>query len=321
MKNTYMNNKWACRFCVAGITLASLPVLAQETQNLQNSEAISAPTEGPTAVKTPPISVSSGLAEQFNAGITKGGTLSITRFNAGVLAPVRLSDDLVLNTSFRFGLDSYDFRSVGGALWHNIDTYTLASILQGKIDDQWSVYGGGIVRESGESGAEFNKGITGGGIVGVNYKYSDTLSFGGGLGIMSQLEDHAQVLPLLTANWKFADDWRLKLGLTDVATVGYGVQVIYDLSKDWQLSAGLQHEKSRFRIEGAGPSSGGIGQEQATTIFADATWHATDKLDLNGYVGLATGGNIRLENSTGTEIGSSDYDTAAVLGIKASLRF
>jgi hypothetical protein len=324
MKNTPIISKWTRRFAVAGITLAALPVLAADSENLANSDAISAPTEAPTTVKTPPTSVSAGLAEQFNTGVANGGTMSITRFNAGVAVPVRLTDDLVLSTSFRFALDSYDFRSLApgwfGA-WHNIDTYTLASVLCGRIDDQWSVYGGGLLRESGETGAEFKKGITGGGIVGVNYKYSDTLSFGGGLGLMSQLEDHASVLPLLTANWKFADQWALKLGLTDVATIGYGLKVTYDLSKDWQLAVGFQHDKSRFRIEGNGPTSSGIGQNQSSTLYTEATWHATEKLDLDGYLGLATGGNIRVENSTGSGINSSDYNTAAVVGVKASLRF
>jgi hypothetical protein len=337
MNDTRLLNPWTCRFAVAGLTLMTLSLMAQDAQNLQNSDGISAPTEGPTAAKTPPTSVSSGLAEQFNSGVANGGTMSITRFNAGVAVPVRLSDDLVLSTSFRYGLDSYDFRGLQpqwrGA-WHNIDTYTLATVLQGRIDDQWSVYGGGLVRESGESGAEFDQGFTGGGVLGVNYKYSDTLSFGGGLGGMNQLEEGPAVLPLLTADWKFADDWCLKLGLTDVATIGYGAQVIYNLSKDWDLSAGFQHEKSRFRIEGVkypivvfppgrvyGPSINGVGQEESSALYTDATWHATDSVDVDAYLGLTVGGNIRMENKTGAEMNSSDYNTAAVLGVRASLRF
>ena len=169
MKNTPIISNWTRRFSVAGITLAALPVLAADSDNLANSDAIAAPTEAPTTVKTPPTSVSTGLAEQFNTGVANGGTMSITRFNAGVAVPVRLTDDLVLNTSFRFALDSYDFRSLAGGwfgAWHNIDTYTLSSVLCGRIDDKWSVYGGGLLRESGETGAEFKKGITGARVAG-----------------------------------------------------------------------------------------------------------------------------------------------------------
>jgi len=320
MKNTTVINKWACRFALAGLSLIALPVLAQDTQNASSSEGIPAPDSQASDDKSLPTTVSTGLSEQFNTGVATGGTMSVTRFNAGVAMPTRLTDTLVLSTSFRFGLDSYWFRNDGP--WHNVYGYTLSSILQAKINDKWSVYGGGMVRQNGEASTKFKDGITGGGIAGVNYKYSDTLSFGGGLGIMSQLEEHATVLPLLTANWKFAEDWTLKLGLSDVASTGYGLRVSYDLSKDWQFGAGLQHQKSRFRIKGYdSSSSGGVGQDQSTTLYADALWHATDKMDLNGFIGLATGGNLRVENATGTELGSSDYNTAAVIGVKASIRF
>lgn len=33
------------------------------------------------------------------------------------------------------------------------------------------------------------------------------------------------VLPLVTANWKFAENWQLKAGFIDVATLGYGASV------------------------------------------------------------------------------------------------
>jgi len=326
----------ARRAALAGFSMIALSGLALQAEELDSSGALPAPQTGPTAAKNPPTTLSTGLAEQFNTGVANGGTMSITRFQAGVVAPFRLTDALVVSTSFKYGLDSYDFRGVQPQWrgpWHNINTYTLATIVQGTIDDQWSVYGGGLVRESGETGAEFGEGFTGGGLIGVNYKYSDTLSFGGGLGLMSQLEDHAAVLPLITANWKFADDWRLRVGLTDVATTGYGAEVIYDAVSDWQLAFGFQHEKSRFRIEGRnslisvppgriyGPTQDGIGQEESSALYTDATWHATSDIDVDGYLGLTVGGNLRVENQHGTGIYSSDYNTAAIIGLKASFRF
>ena len=324
MKNTTLPQAMARRAALAGFSMIALSGLALQAEEIDNNGALPAPQAGPTAAKNPPTTLSTGLAEQFNTGVASGGTMSITRFQAGVVAPFRLTDALVVSTSFKYGLDIYDFRSVQPQWrgpWHNINTYTLATIVQGTIDDQWSVYGGGLVRESGETGAEFGEGFTGGGLIGVNYKYSDTLSFGGGLGLMSQLEDHAAVLPLITANWKFADAWHLKVGLTDVATTGYGAEVIYDVTSDWQLAFGLQHEKSRFRIEGANLTQDGIGQEESSALYTDATWHATPDIDVDGYLGLTVGGNLRVENQHGTGIYSSDYNTAAIIGLKASFRF
>jgi long-subunit fatty acid transport protein len=335
MTTLIIGNKWLNRIALTSPILAVLSGLTLQAEEIGNSWAMPAPQERPATVKNPPITVTTGLAEQFNSNVDKGGSMSVTRFQAGLMVPFRLTDALVVNTSFKFGFDSYDFSSMQGQWqgpWHNINTYTLASILQGTINDQWSIYGGGLVRESGETSAKFTEGYTGGGIIGVNFKCSDTLTIGGGLGIMSQLENHVLVLPLLTANWRFANNWHLKIGLTDVATTGYGAEVAYDVSQNWELGLGLQHQKSRFRIEGGKYQIGasgklydrsldGIGQEEATALYTEATWHATSALDVNAYLGITVGGNIRVENNTGTEIYSSDYNTAAIVGLDASLRF
>ena len=158
MKNTTLPHAIARRAALAGFSMIALSGLALQAEALDSSGALPAPQAGPTAAKNPPTALSTGLAEQFNTGVANGGTMSITRFQAGVMAPFRLTDALVVSTSFKYGLDSYDFRSVPPQWrgpWHNINTYTLATIVQGTIDDQWSVYGGGLVRESGETGAEF----------------------------------------------------------------------------------------------------------------------------------------------------------------------
>jgi hypothetical protein len=353
MKNTIVKDTWACRIALAGLSLAALPVLAdqpatnmppatateatpameEQAADISDSGTLAAPTEQAGA-KTPPAAFSTGFVEQFNTGVANGGTVSIARFNVGIKAPAQLTDALRLTTTFRFNLDNYDFRSekaTWNGAWQNIGTYTLASIMQGKLDDEWSVYFGGVLRQSGElEGTKFKDGITGGGLGGVVYKFSDTLSVGAGLGIVTQLEDHATVLPILSVDWKFADSWRLKVGLTDIGTTGYGAELIYDLNQDWSFALGLQHHRSRFRVEGQNegvPSttSNGIGQEQASNIYLSSTWHACTNADLVGYFGVTTGGNIRLENQHGTQeagIGeSSKYNSAAILGVKAVVRF
>lgn len=82
----------------------------------------------------------------------------------------------------------------------------------------------------------------------------------------------------------------------------------------------MQFHKTRFRIEGSGVSSDGVGQEQATVLFAEATWHASPTLDLSGFLGIAAGGNLRIETNSGNRIGDSDYDPAALLGLRLNIR-
>jgi hypothetical protein len=309
-------NKWTGGAMLAGMSLMSVPAFAQDVESLDDGEAAPAP-QAQAADKSArlPIKVSAGVSEQFDTDIDGGGSFSITRFKVGAALPVRLNDDFVLGTSLRYGLDSYDFS--GRSPWENINTLSAASILSWRMDDNWTIYGGGFVKLSAETDASWSDAVTGGGLVGFNYKVDDTLSLGAGLAIMSVLEDDARVLPLITAKWKYADYWRLDVGLTDVATLGYGAKLNWLFEDNLEFGLGAQFHKSRFRIDAAD----GVGQEQATTIYIDGTWHASPKIDFNAYVGIAAGGQLRVETSTGKKIADSNYDPAPVLGLNASVKF
>ena len=273
------------------------------------------------------MTVTVGLSSQAdadvlnNAGNATGNSFSITRFSLGLGAPIRLNEDWMLRNSIRFGIDSYDFSGVGVAPWDDINTLSAATIAMHRASGEWSYYFGGFVKMSAESGASLEDGFNAGVLGGVNYKVNDTLSIGGGLVLMSQIEDGGQVLPLITAKWKFAEQWVLNAGLTDVSTAGYGIDAKWMFNQDWDFTFGLQTHKSRFRIEGVGATKDAVAQEQSTLLFAQATWHATPKIDVSGFLGMATGGKLKVDDRNGNLVGEQDYDSAGVIGVKASLKF
>ena len=318
MKNNKMMNHWTGGVVLAGVSLLGLPALAQDVESLDNGVAAPAAQAQPAADKSArlPIAVTGGVSEQFKADIDKGGSFSLTRVKAGVSLPVRLNDAFTLSTSLRYEYDYYDFSGIP-SLWKNINTLSASAILSWRVDEKWTAYGGGFVKMSAESGSALNQGTTGGGLIGFNYQVNETLSLGAGLALMSQLEDDTRVLPLITAKWKFDDSWRLDVGLTDVATTGYGAKLNWLFSKEVEFGLGAQYHKSRFRIDAAN----GVGQERSTTLFVDATWHACPPIDLNAFVGLATGGNVEVDNSTGHQLSESDYKAAAIIGARATVRF
>lgn len=316
-KNKSVMNKWTGGAMLAAMSAISLPAFAQDVESLDDGEAAPAPMEQPTDKSARlPISVFAGVSEQFDSDINNGGSFSITRYKVGAALPVRLSDQFVLRTSLRYSLDAYTFDSIPSP-WEDISTLTAASILSWRLDDTWTVYGGGFVKWSAESSSTWGDGATGGGLIGFNYKVSDTLSLGAGLAIMSVLEKDATVVPLITAKWNFADNWRLDVGLTDVATMGYGAKLNWLLNKQLEFGLGAQFHKSRFRID----AGNGVGQEESAAIYVDGTWHASPMIDLNAFFGVAAGGQLRVETSTGKKISESDYDSAPLLGVNASFKF
>ena len=265
-----------------------------------------------------PTFISAGASYQFKTDIDGGGQFSLTRARIDLGPPLRLNDSTLLLTRFRYEIDSYDF-SGGPAPWKNINTISVDSLLRWRANDTWSLYGGPMLKISAESGAKFGDGFTGGGMAGVNYKFSDTLMLGGGLALSSQLEDNALATPLITVDWKFADQWRLKVGFLELSTIGYAASVAWIPNQKWEFEFGAQFHRSRFRIEGNGVSSNGVGQEEAAILFTTATCHLTRAADLIGFVGLATGGNLQLDNSSGNKINDSNYNPAPLIGIRLNL--
>jgi len=186
MKNKQAINRWACCLALAGVSLLGLPLFAQDVENLDEGEIALAPIDqSPDKPEGLPVKVSSGVSEQFNTDIDSGGSFSITRFKVGAATPISLSDDFVLNISLRYAIDSYTFDSIP-APWHNINSLTAASVLSWRLDDTWTVYGGGFARWAEESGAAWGDGATGGGLVGFNYKVNDNLTLGAGLAFVSR---------------------------------------------------------------------------------------------------------------------------------------
>lgn len=306
--------------CVAVLGMAGLclPAVGQDNDQVDSAEPV---TVGEATKEHPNLEFFAGVSRQFNTHIDNGGNFSIDRFRTGMGLPIKIDDQFALDIKFNYQLDSYDF---GGGVtgWHNINTLTGVGLLQYRHDEHWLFYGGPILRIAAE-GSDWSSATKGGGALGVNYIMNDQLSFGGGIVVIGQIEENALVAPILTANWKFAPDWSLKLGMTDLATAGYGLTIAYELSPEWQFSFGGQMHKSRFRIQGSGPTLNGIGQESSFTMTAAATWTPgqAKAFSATAFAGIAAGGKIEVNTSNDTQLRNDKYDAAPVVGVKASFKF
>lgn len=309
----------------------SLPAVAQDVADQPNAgEPIAEPDQG---AHLQPVTFTAGSSYQFTSHLDSGGRYTLGRFRTGLGVPIKIDDQWSVMTSFKYELDGYHFKDTGGAYpWDNVNTFSGVALAQYRLDENWLIYGGPIVRGSAESGASWGQAIKPGAAAAFNYIASDTFSIGGGIVAIGQIKDDKHstlVLPIVTVDWKFADDWKLKVGFTDLATGGYGADVLWDFDPQWQLDFGLAYHKNRFRIEGEGPSANGVGQESSGTLTTAITWKPFTDLSqtilrdfsTTAFGGLAVGGRMRTDNSEGIEITDTRYKTAAILGLKANFTF
>ncbi|MCH7645385.1 MAG: hypothetical protein IH974_11185 [Myxococcales bacterium] len=228
-----------------------------------------------------------------------------------------LSDSVGLLTQAAYQLSAYDFSGDGGVLWKDINQVTTMMMIDWRLDEHWSVLGGGLFRFSGEAGADFGDSLTGGGFGGFQYTWSENLRTGFLLGAMSQIEDDAAILPLPLVTWKFAESWMFRLGVSQLGAVGYGPELSWMGSEKWELGFGASYQSRRYRLD----QGDLVGEETSMPIYARLGWHPTPSSILELMAGVAVAGEIRQETSRGSKIFNEDTDPSATISLRGNIRF
>ncbi len=268
------------------------------------------------------FAATAGFGYRGESDLDDGGKSSmiIARFAGGTAINVNENVSFTFLGSYTF--NAYDFKDVLSDPWENVHAVTLAPLMHYRIDEKWSVFGGPAFGFSAEDGADMGDAFLGGGLLGCRYRPHDRLSMGMALAVFSRIEDDAMILPVPLLNWRFADDWSLKLGFQEVAANGdLGAELVYNLDEQWRLGGGVQLQRRRFRLSESGPVKDGVGQDNSALIYLKAGWQASAMCAVEAVVGISAGGEYRIENDSGHKLDETDYDPSLLIGLRGILTF
>jgi hypothetical protein len=292
------------------VSIAALPApaLAQ----------IVTPAVEPRASEAPNSWLSMSYAHLFETDID-GTPVEMERESFLAIAGHRfeLSDSVGLATQASYQLSAYDFSDDLDSLWEDINQVTLSMLVDWKLDERWSLLGGGLIRFSGEADADFEDALTGGGFGGFQYRWNENLETGLLLGVMSQIEDSAAVLPLPLVNWKFAESWKFHLGVSQLGAVGYGPELTWMASENVEVGLGASYQRRRYRLN----HGGRVGDESSMPIYLKLGWHPTPLSALELMAGVAVAGEVRQETVNGSKIFDKDTDATATISVRGHIRF
>lgn len=304
------------------LTLCSfliLPTIAQSEENVQQSSAQS--MAGWASV------IRGGAVYQFDTDLDEGGGYSSARYNIEVGQSYAWSRKDTATLALSYSLDSYDFSdgAPGGIAygnpWENIHTVSISAPLRKGLGDNWTAFLIPSLRSTGESGAEFNETITGGGFTGVSYRFGDRLTIGPGIGVFTQLEESASIFPVLIVNWKITDTLILETGRGVAATLGPGLTLNYKATPKLRLGVGGRYEKLRFRLDKDGVIENGIGEDSSFPLFVTGTYSVNRKSSFSFVAGIETGGELKIENSKGSIVIEEDSNSGVFTGLTFNMRF
>lgn len=260
-------------------------------------------------------SLQAGYLHQLDSDQDNGGSFSVNRANlsAGI---TRVFDRYrTIGLSFGYGYDGYDFEGSAATPWSDIHTLSLALPVRWSLSDSWNLLAIPTIRSTGASGANFPDSLNGGFIGGASYRFGDNLSIGPGFGVLTQIEDETRVFPILIVQWKIMENLQLETGRGFGASQGPGLNLNWQANDKWNLSLGGRFERLRFRLDDQGAAANQIGEEQGLPVYLGATYAVSKFSELSIYAGARFGGNITVDNTSGNQITSDDYDVAPFVGM------
>ena len=262
---------------------------------------------------------------QTSSDLKAGTNFEVERFVSQASLAYRPSPRRSLSLSLSYSRDAYDIavpNAAGGFNpWGEIDTVGLSLPIIWGLADRWTLLGIPMIRGTAESGADWGDAITGGGIVGFSYRVSDSLSIGPGLGLLTQLEDRVNPFPVLVVDWTFADRGTLATGRGLGASQGPGLLLSSAASETWTLLLGGRYERFRFRLRENGAVPDGVGEDRGLPLSLGARYRWNRVATLTCFAGVNAAGRILVEDASGSDLFSSNYDPAPFFGAMASFRF
>jgi hypothetical protein len=314
-----MQSKRILAAAVAPLFLGAISALAAgETQPA--APAAAQPAKDPYT-----FSVAAGASQMFDADIDEdGGQISRTRAGLALGLDANCTDTLTVKNKLNYTYDKYNFADSMGDPWEDVHTLSYAMLIDCKIDDTWTVFGGPMLAIAAEDGADWGDAMIPGVSIGAKYRFSPDLVVGLGVAGVQPIEDGFAVLPIILLDWKISDEFSVRNSspIPGVTMGALGLEGVWAFADGWEAAVGAQMEKSRFRLsDNNGWNNGGVGQVTGVPVYARLDWKADKQITVSGIAGVIAGGTLRIDDQDGDQIGDDvDYDPAPFVGITASYR-
>jgi hypothetical protein len=259
--------------------------------------------------------VRGGFVHQLDSALDGGGEFHVNRL--AVVGGVGYRPDFTRSVSLSVGYDRNDYGFSGlsdGSPWGDINTLKLGVPVRWGLDEHWTLFMIPTVRWNAEDGANWGEALGGGGFAGFSYRFGEQLTIGPGFGALTQLDASPSFFPVLIVQWDITDELRLETGRGLGASQGPGLSLAYSPFPGWEFSLGGRYEKIRFRLSETNVNADGVGEDRGVPLYLGVTWRWSDDGRVSLLGGVRLGGKLQLDDPTGSEISSREYDAAPFLG-------
>lgn len=231
---------------------------------------------------------------------------------------------MTLSAAIAYEYDYYQFTGnsvFATTAWNNVETLSIVPRFDVRLNEHWSVGAAPILQLSGESNADAGKTITGGGLANFRYAFDQTHVLGLGLLVKGQLDNSVLVVPIPLVDWEIKKGLRISNVRGPEANPFVGLELVQELSTQFNVALGGAWEYRMFRLNDTGPNANGSGLEQQITLYGRFEWKPVPQFRIDFVAGAALMNQLELRDSSNNFVASQDGGTSLVLGVFASYKF
>ncbi len=267
---------------------------------------------------------------QTRTAITGGGSIDTLEYELGIRGGGPMSEDLrvFLDASYRHR--EYDFGSATTAAcsnpaacfrndpWRDVHRLDLVIGAGLTINESFEVQLLAPMRWNAETHSEKNA-MTAGAVALLQWRSTDRLTAGIGLGVQNELEEDLSIFPALSLDWQMSD--QLRLITRGGPYQGGEVALLWTPSDVFQGSLSGGYERSRFRLDNRSPNIKGVGESTSAPLLVRMDLAMNPQLHFFVEGGVAVAGQLRIDDARGNRLSREDFDSAGIIRGSCRLYF
>lgn len=260
---------------------------------------------------------------QFSNDSGGGGSVSVERFDLRGGVPLVRDEDHLLALSFRYGLDRYDFDGTA-ADWGSVHYVGLGLASRWRVDDRWLWGNYGRLGIAAEEGSNKSDGVNFNLISIAEYKVSERLMIGPGLGVSSKIDQDVSVFPIVAIKWDINDEWTLGSGPSEVAAAGANVYLEYRPKRfddQWVFIAGFSYSGNTFKLASDAARDDGSAEERLASAYAAASYKMESGVKVSLIGGYHFFQSYEIFDGAGDELSKEILEDAPYVGVSVGFEF
>ncbi len=269
------------------------------------------------------ISASVTGVQQFEAALDEGGEASWSRAAIGAGLTRQFVPAFAAGVSLRHASERWHMNSPaafgGTPPWRDLRRNSVGLNLSLALSRTLLVGLAPTVEWASDAGANLDDALTYGAAVSVVKVFNPDLTLGAGVSVNRQFYS-VKKSPFAIVNWKLNDRLRIANALSAGPVGGSGIELRCTLSPEWELAAGGVVRSDRYRLASGGAYSGQVGETSSLPMFARLSRKLGPMFKLDLYAGGLAKGRLRIKDSEGRDLASTEYPFAPAIAATVSFR-